>query len=342
MSVFFIPLILYFFCAFSLKKIIVLFRKTSLIDKPTERSNHTSPTPKGAGIIVIPFIIFSSILVFFLNEILDVKWIVFFVSCFILMIISFIDDLYNLPSTLRLIVHFCCVSLSLFYLKEEILEYSQNLEFFKILGLGPEIDFFIVTLFLIFFWLWIINLFNFMDGMDGITSIQVIFLALTTNTLSLIGYLNQNFQLLSVLILAAFLAFYNFNKPPARIFLGDVGSISIGYLCGLIIIYGMLSFNVFVPLCIIVMYYLVDSTLTLLLRLIRGENIFKAHSDHFYQRILRSGQSHNQVLLKFIALSFLLFIFSILSTQFFLLSLSLAFTSTVGLIIYFWKKGKNE
>ena len=333
---------LYFFCVLSLKKIIVFFRKTSLIDMPTERGNHKLPTPKGAGIIVIPFIIFSSILVFFLSDILSIKWLVFFISCFILMIISFVDDLYNLPSVLRLIVHFFCVSLSLFYLKDEILVYSQNIDFFKILGLGANIDFFILTFLLIFFWMWIINLFNFMDGMDGITSVQVIFLTLTTNTLSLLGYLNENFQFLSIIMLTVFLAFYNFNRPPAKIFLGDVGSIPTGYLCGLVIINGMISFNVFLPLCIIVMYYLIDTTLTLLLRIIKGENIFIAHSDHFYQKILRSGQSHRQVLLKFLVLSIFLFICSVLSTKYLELSLSLAFIFTSGLIFYFWKKGKNE
>jgi len=342
MNLFLIPLFLYISCIFVFNRTITYFRNSNLIDKPSERTNHKIPTPKGAGIIVIPLIIFSSVLVFFLNKTLDLQWIIFFLCCLILLILSFLDDLKSLPSSIRLIFQFSCVSICLFFLKNEIFFFSQNLQLLTTLGLSPNFDFFIVTIALLLFWLWIINLFNFMDGMDGITCIQVIFLSLLVNFLTLLGYFSENIQFLSIMMLASFLAFLNFNRPPAKIFLGDSGSIPIGFLCGLIIIKSIIEYNIFIPLLIISMYYFLDSTLTLAIRFMKGKNIFVAHSEHFYQRILRSGYSHNEVLLKILILSIFLFILSLLSINFKLISLTFAFSITLILIIYFFQKGKDE
>ena len=197
-----------------------------------------------------------------------------------------------------------------------------------------------MSFFLIFFWMWIINLFNFMDGMDGITSIQVCSLAIATNLLALLGYLDSEFQYLSIIILSIFLGFYTYNKPPARIFLGDVGSIPIGYIVGLIIIKSFIVLNLIIPFIIIIMYHLLDSSLTLAMRIFNNENIFQAHSKHFYQKILRSGRSHSEVLNKIIMLNFLLLLLSVLSTKLPFLSLFLSITSTLSLLIYFEKKGR--
>tara|TARA_B100000029_G_scaffold506383_1_gene589049 strand:- start:1034 stop:1807 length:774 start_codon:yes stop_codon:yes gene_type:complete len=249
------------------------------------------------------------------------------------MIVSFIDDLKGLPSTIRLMIHFFCVGLSLFSFKDEIFIYSQNFELFKILALGPTIDFYIITFLLIFFWLWVINLFNFMDGMDGITSVQVIFLTFVTNILSLLGYLSENFQSLSIIILAAFLAFYNFNKPTAKIFLGDVGSIPMGYIAGFIIITSLLQGGPIVPLLIITMYHLMDASITLINRIIKRRNVFEAHSDHFFQKALRSGQTHRQLLNKIIVLFFFLLLLSTISIKYPLSCLFLAILLSFGFLV---------
>ena len=342
MKLFIIPLFLYISCILIFNKTMTYFRNSKLIDKPSERTNHIIPTPKGAGIILIPLIIFSSGLVFFLNETLDLQWIIYFICCLILLILSFLDDLKSLPSSIRLIFQFSCVGLCLFFLKNEILFFSQNLQLLTILGLSPNFDFFIVTITLLLFWLWIINLFNFMDGMDGITSVQVIFLSLLVNSLTLLGYFSENIQFLSIMMLASFLAFLNFNKPPAKIFLGDSGSIPVGFLCGLIIIKSIVEYNIFIPLLIISMYYFLDSSLTLAIRFMKRKNIFIAHSEHFYQRVLRSGYSHSDVLFKILILSIFLFILSLLSINFKFVSLTIAFLITLILIMYFFRKGKNE
>ena len=181
-----------------------------------------------------------------------------------------------------------------------------------------------------------------MDGMDGLTCTQVLFLAFTTNILYLLGYMNENFQFLSLILISLFLAFYSFNKPSAQIFLGDVGSIPVGYIAGLVLIYNFLNGGPIVPLLIISMYYLSDSTLTLIIRIIKKKNIFEAHSDHFYQKILRTGQTHRQVLNKITILLFFLFIFSMISVKYPFVSLISAIIFTLGFLIFLHKHYQDE
>ena len=193
--------------------------------------------------------------------------------------------------------------MSIFILKEDIYKFIDN-NILSFIDFNPLFIFYLFSVALILLWIWIINLFNFMDGMDGLTCTQVLFLALTINILYLLGYMNENFQFLSLILISLFLAFYKFNKPTAQIFLGDVGSIPVGYIAGLVLIYNFLKGGPSVPILIVYLYYLFDSTLTLVIRLIKRKNIFEAHSDHFYQKILRAGQTHRQVLNK---ITFLLF-----------------------------------
>ena len=150
-------------------------------------------------------------------------------SLVILYSVSLIDDIKNLSAPLRLSIHFISVVLSILALKNEVIFFIKN-NILPWVDYPPLTIFYIVCLALTIIWIWIINLFNFMDGMDGLTCTQVLLLALTTNLLSVFGLLSENFQYLSIVLFSLFLAFYRFNKPRAKIFLGDVGSIPVGYL----------------------------------------------------------------------------------------------------------------
>ena len=328
-------IVLYLATSLVLKSSIDFFKKTRLLDIPSERSNHNIPKPKGAGLILIPLIIFATLLVFFLEKTLDNDWFVIFGFTLILMIVSFLDDLKNVSSKIRLIFQIFCVLSSLFLFKDELnlLIGSSFLNF-----ISPEFSILkpIIILFLLtILWVWIINLFNFMDGMDGITSVQVITLAIFINIISIFDLIEINFLYFSLILLAIFIAFLSVNKPPAKIFLGDVGSIPIGYLVGFLIIYNVINTGLIIPFVIIILYYLLDSTITLLIRLLNGENIFQAHSNHFYQKIIRKGFSHNYVLKKITILNFTLLLLSITSIKLPIISFSLAVILTVILILFF-------
>ena len=331
---FIIIIALYFIVSFILKRSLDYFRDNALLDIPSKRSNHSTPIPKGAGLILIPLLIFATLLVFFLEKI--------FGFCLILTLLSFLDDLKNISSKIRLTFQIFCVFSTLIIFREDIglfIEVEEINYFFE----NEEKDS-LTLLFLIifgFFWVWIVNMFNFMDGMDGITVVQVSSLALCSNILAITGFIDQNFLYFSLVILATFIAFYSVNRPPAKIFLGDVGSIPIGFLSGFVVIYNIIHSQIIFPFLIIIMYYLVDSISTISIRLFKGENIFRAHSDHFYQKVIRKGYSHSYVLNKILGLNFLLLFLSIASIYWPLISTVLAFLFTTILLgIFNFKKSK--
>ncbi|MEE2695250.1 MAG: hypothetical protein VX976_02710, partial [Pseudomonadota bacterium] len=117
---FVIIIFLYFLATLVLKKSLAFFKKGMLIDHPLERSNHNIPTPKGAGLILIPMVIFATLLVFFLEKIFYNEWLTIFGFCIILTIVSFIDDIKNLNSTIRLSIQSFCVLSSLILFTEDI------------------------------------------------------------------------------------------------------------------------------------------------------------------------------------------------------------------------------
>ena len=166
-----IPFILYFFCFSALKKIIPFLKKYSLLDHPSKRSNHEQSMPKGGGIILIPAIIISISLYFFIENTINTKWIVFLLSIFFLFLISLVDDIKSLPAMLRLIVHSLCVIISVYFMKDDIIYFLNNMDIAIKLNVNESLLFYLLASLIIFSWLWLINLFNFMDGMDGLNCI---------------------------------------------------------------------------------------------------------------------------------------------------------------------------
>jgi len=182
---------------------------------------------------------------------------------------------------------------------------------------------------------WFINIFNFMDGIDGITpSVAITILA---------GYLIAStditsFDIYSIIFCCLGLLFWNWH--PAKIFLGDVGSVILGFICILFLITlaydGQWGWAISLP-----MYYILDTSITLINRFIDGKKIWQAHNEHFYQKAVQSGMNHSQVVKLIIALQIL-----IITTCYFIenpyLVVFLAFLQCTGLIIYFSSKYKKS
>jgi UDP-N-acetylmuramyl pentapeptide phosphotransferase/UDP-N-acetylglucosamine-1-phosphate transferase len=142
--------------------------------------------------------------------------------------------------------------------------------------------------------LWFVNLVNFMDGLDLMTAAEVVPVA---GTLMVLGWLGD-FPLLPTMIAAALggamLGFAPFNRPVAKVFLGDVGSLPIGLVLG----WGLLQLayqHQIIAALLLPLYYLADATLTLVLRISRGEPFWIAHRSHFYQRAIQNGFTVSQV-----------------------------------------------
>ncbi len=135
---------------------------------------------------------------------------------------------------------------------------------------------------------WFVNLVNFMDGLDWITAAEVIPITAALAVIGLCGLLPPAAIFISLALCGAMIGFAYFNRPVAKLFLGDVGSLPIGLLLGWLLVllagHGGRAAALLLPL-----YYLVDSTLTLLRRLMKGERIWQAHRSHFYQRATDGG-----------------------------------------------------
>ncbi len=155
-------------------------------------------------------------------------------------------------------------------------------------------------------WVWWINLFNFMDGIDGLAGSEA---AAIGGGLVLFATLGSGadpaLALLAAAILGAALGFLFWNWSPARIFLGDVGSAPLGYLTGFLLI-GLAARGSWKIALILPLYFLADATITLLRRLVRGERVWQAHRQHFYQQAVQQGLGHAAVVRRVIAANLML------------------------------------
>ena len=267
-----------------LSTVLILALKPLLIRyalaRPNARSSHKAPTPQGGGIAVLSATLsvvgFSSL------------WLVFPVTYFLLVaaaaiafaVLGTADDIRPLPAWIRLVLQFIVVAAVIFEPGIRILPEPVPLAVERIL--------------LIIGGVWFVNLVNFMDGLDWISVAEMVPITAFIAGLGLIGVLPMWIAVLAAALCGALLGFAPFNKPVARLFLGDVGSLSIGLLVGWMLLQlagtGALAAALLLPL-----YYLMDATITLLRRLARREKVWEAHRSHFYQKATDNGFSVLQV-----------------------------------------------
>ncbi len=269
-----------------------------ILDVPNERSSHINPTPRGGGVII-----FAVTLAFLIAGAAQSGRLVFLspflAGAVLIAVVSWLDDLYSLPSWLRFGVHTVAAMLVIFgigYFKNVALPF-YNLSF-GTWFLGQ-----VLTL------LWIVgltNAYNFMDGIDGIAGAQ----GLTAGIgWGLAGWLigDQLIFLFGGLLAATNLGFLWHNWHPARIFMGDVGSAFLGFSFAALPLLAMRQtentggWMVFGFL--LVWTFIFDAVLTFIRRTRRGENVFAAHRSHLYQRLVIAGYPHNLVSLGYGILS---------------------------------------
>ncbi|MDC0358390.1 glycosyltransferase family 4 protein [Oligoflexia bacterium] len=259
-----------------------------IIDAPNDRSSHSTPTARGGGLAIS-----STAVLFLLIQWLywgDRALLTIMLGLVVLMVVSFLDDLKPLPSSVRLLVH-GCVALGVLYLFEwpvVALQLSPllTLPFPAVVGLA-----------LGFLWLvGYMNAFNFMDGINGLATGQVIVTSIGSIFVVGLGtglWLEPAIMFYACLAGAA-LGFLPFNYPQARMFMGDVGSIPLGFILAAIAIWVADRFGWFllVPLTLLHTNFVLDTSLTIIRRAFSREPIGDPHRDHFYQRLVRAGKSH--------------------------------------------------
>ena len=202
---------------------------------------------------------------------------------------SLLDDIIGLSPAVRFAVHGCA---ALFLLKTPFLLDALRFPLISI-PLSP----FVSAVCTILIVLWVMNLYNFMDGMDGFAGGMAV---IGFTSFALLGLLagNRAFSLLNAIMAAAALGFLVFNFHPARLFMGDVGSVFIGYWVAVMML--VADYQKIFPLWVGVLVFspfIVDATVTLLGRVFRGEKFWIAHKTHYYQRLVESGWGHQRTVI---------------------------------------------
>jgi UDP-N-acetylmuramyl pentapeptide phosphotransferase/UDP-N-acetylglucosamine-1-phosphate transferase len=255
-----------------------------VLDQPNHRSSHTRPIPRGGGVgIVLPIIV----CLFLWGRHPGSPLLVIGLGVLVLAGVSWLDDLRGLPALLRLAVHVGVAA-------GVVAALGVNVPL-----PGPLADSHWLSAGIMTAWIVIhINYYNFMDGIDGLAASQTMLLGLAWMLTSR-WHNNASVTVVGCLLLAANLGFLIFNWPPAKIFMGDVGSASLGFFASIL---PMLSTspsgnNAFVFAGIVSWPFIFDATATLARRLFRGDNLLKAHRLHHYQLLVSAGWSHRTVTL---------------------------------------------
>ena len=242
--------------------------------RPNARSSHKIPTPQGGGIAVLAsgLVVASIGLLFLSSPVNSFELAVLGAAALALAVVGGIDDIRPLPAMVRFVLQAIAVT--------AVVVASEGHPV-----LPEVVPLWLERGVLIFAGVWFVNVVNFMDGIDWITVAEVVPIAGAVAFLGAAGLIPLWIALIAAALLGAMLGFAPFNRPVARLFLGDVGSLPIGLLVGWMLLklaaMGALAAAVLLPL-----YYLADATITLLRRLARGERVWEAHRRHFYQQAL--------------------------------------------------------
>lgn len=244
--------------------------------RPNARSSHREPTPQGGGIAVIAatlavMLVAASAFQEFRSPALPLM----FAAVILLALVGAIDDIRSLPVAPRLLLQAVAVCLVIAALPAG-------------LRLIDFLPWWLERLFLLIAGLWFVNLVNFMDGLDWMTVAEVVPIAAALVLIGLEGVLPPHAVLAALALGGAMLGFAPFNRPVARLFLGDVGSLPIGLLLGWLLVLLAGSAHLAAAL-LLPLYYLADSSITLVRRILAGERIWEAHRRHFYQRATARG-----------------------------------------------------
>ncbi|GJM12094.1 MAG: glycosyl transferase [Pseudohongiella sp.] len=264
-----------------------------LIDVPVSRSAHSNPVPVGGGISIVVLIVLVVVYNYATGQI-PAQEFAALITGFVIACLGIADDIKQLHIRWRLPAQF---------LASIYVVYS--------LGDVPAIDFglfmfpesFLLNTLAVFALVWLLNLFNFMDGIDGIAALELI----SASLLSLV--IVQNSDDVLSLVSASFAAvaggFLLWNWAPAKIFMGDVGSSFIGFMLGVLALLSMFHGTMTVWTWVLLLgVFIVDATLTLIVRAKNGQRWYEGHASHAYQNAARHYKSHGKVTITVLVINF--------------------------------------
>jgi Fuc2NAc and GlcNAc transferase len=279
-----------FFFAFAATRLMRMFAlRTGLLDHPSPRGSHSAPTPRGGGLAIVGAFLLAAIGLYALRFIDTRLLVVFLMGCGAVALVGYVDDRRPLTAKVRLYVH---VAAAVF-----VVTLIGDAAVPKWLHLGWA-GIWVVRFFGVLAIVWGTNLFNFMDGIDGIAGAEAVFIGGAGAWLAFSFGGNGGLGEAMLCIAAASAGFLIWNWPPAKIFLGDAGSGFLGFTLATLswaaCIHGSFRIEVW---AILAGVFVVDATLTLTRRVVRGDRWFEAHRTHAYQHLARRWGSHFAVTL---------------------------------------------
>ncbi len=273
---------------------------SSVLDHPNERSLHDRPTPRTGGVAILAGLLFGLAWMSWFwtpwNGMSDpglsgwpaAAWIVLLM--YGIGLVSFVDDRGGVPVSVRFGIHLLAATML-------VVGAGLRIPALSLPGVGAVDLGWVAVPLSIGFLVWMANLYNFMDGMDGFAGGMTV---VGGGLLAWLGWSTGQGVLVVTAVCAAAAAtgFLFHNFPPAKIFMGDVGSVSLGFLFGSLILLGVHDrvFDLWVPIMLF-SPFIVDATVTLLRRAVRGERIWQAHRSHYYQRLVILGWGHRRTVL---------------------------------------------
>lgn len=258
-----------------------LAQRSNLLDIPNDRSSHTRPTPRGGGAAIV-LGLFAVLLAAWLNGLVGGSDLAALVPGVLIAVVGLIDDRRPVPARRRLIIHLLASLAGVLIVCSRLasLEISVWAAALLVGVLAAGV-------------VWSVNLFNFMDGIDGIAGSEAVFVALTGGLIEQALGAPPSAVAVSLIFAGSLLGFLTWNWPPARIFMGDVGSGFIGYgIAILALLFAVFRASDFYIWMILSAVFVSDSTVTLVTRYFIGNSVMEAHRTHAYQRLAIRFGSH--------------------------------------------------
>jgi Fuc2NAc and GlcNAc transferase len=270
--------------------------RRDLLDRPNERSSHTVPTPRGGGLAFVVVVSLAVLAVVAREPEGGRLALALLVAGLPVAVIGFVDDVRSVSPAVRAAVHAAAALAAVL-----LLGVPGGVTGGAAVAVGAACVLGLV---------WLVNLWNFMDGIDGLAGGQALVAAVG---LAVLASGASAVSLAAAALAGAVLGFLALNRPPARLFMGDVGSGFLGLALGVLALGAERSADVpMAAAALLVAPFLVDATATLLDRIVRGERWYAAHRDHLYQRLVQRGASHGTVTSAYVGLSAVLALVALL------------------------------
>ena len=279
-------------------------RTRQILDTPNERSSHSQPTPHGGGAALLAAFVLGLLWATWFYGAWDQPLITLTICTLALALLGVLDDLYSLSVRWRLLAYGVVCLFAAIVVVGDV--QTGHLLFSTAVVL-------IAALIL----LWSLNLYNFMDGIDGIAALQAVFICCGAALLVWLAGSDESYARYCLLLAAAHCGFLVWNRPPARLFMGDAGSVPTGFLLAALALLGGAQGQLD-PLCWLVLsaVFITDASWTLAARILTGQKFTQPHRSHAYQRLSRQWHSHTRVDMLLLAINVLWLLPLALAVQF--------------------------